>query len=101
MNYLLDNDTLLKFFNEHYEYVDDRKAVVTCADMYNTLRQSELYINLSKYARREEYTKKALTQKVKENVKLKMYFHDRKKIDGLDYASILTHHRLKEEVDEN
>ena len=35
MNYLLDNDTLLKFFNEHYEYVDDRKAVVTCVDMYN------------------------------------------------------------------
>lgn len=93
----MNNDTILKWFLEHYEIVTDADAFVTCADIYETFRQSEFYECLSKKARREDYTKKGL--KIQDNIKLKvkLYFHERKKINGVDYYSVLTHCKLKEE----
>ena len=67
MDYLLDNDSLLKFVNDHYEYVADKTSIVTGADMFETLHKSEFYQCLSKKARREEYTKKGLLQKIKDS----------------------------------
>lgn len=91
MDYLLDNDTLLKWFNEYYEIVKEETSVVTVAQMFATLYESDFYQCLSKKAKREEYTKKGLLQKIKDNIKLKLYYHDRKKIDGMEYYTFLSH----------
>ena len=102
MAYLCNNDQLLKWFEETYDFVEDGKCEpLSMQCMYQSLKESDFYLNLSKKAKREEYTKTGIVDKIKANVKLKQYFFERKVIDGVNYKNLITHYRLKEiEVDQ-
>lgn len=98
MDYLCDSDPLLKWFNEHYEFVSENgnNHIVKVCDMFNILKESNFYYNLSKKAKRDEYTKKGLIDKIKENVKLKQYFFEKeKRINDISYKNYLTHCKKK------
>lgn len=98
MTYLCNSDPFLKWFEETYEYVKDGNCEpLTMQSLFNTLKEGDFYLNLSKKAKREEYAKHSIIDKIKVNVKLKQYFFDRKCIKNIDYKNILTHYRLKEE----
>ena len=93
LNYLLDNDSIIKWFNQEYKIVKENgnDHIVKAIDLYNHFKEGDFYLNLSKRQKRDEYSKKGFIEKISENVKLKAYFHERKKINGVDYKSILTH----------
>ena len=101
MNYLCNNDQLLKWFEENYDFVKDGNCEpLTMQSMFQSLKDSDFYLNLSKKAKREEYTKTGIVDKIKANVKLKSYYFERKVIDGINHKNLITHYRLKE-VEEN
>jgi len=93
LNYLLDNDSIIKWFNQEYKIVKENgnDHIVKAIDLYSHFKEGDFYLNLSKRQKRDEYSKKGFMEKISENVKLKAYFHERKKINGVDYKSILTH----------
>jgi putative DNA primase/helicase len=98
MVYLCNSDPFLKWFEETYEYVKDGNCEpLTMQCLFQTLKEGDFYLNLSKKAKREEYSKSGISDKIKANVKLKQYFFERKCISQIDYKNILTHYRLKEE----
>lgn len=103
LDYLLENDSILKWFNQHYKIVNENKDenIFKISDIYNFFKESDFYINLSKKQKREDFSKKGFIDKIKENVKLKAYYHDRKKINDIDYRSILTHIEQNEEEQNN
>ena len=100
MAYLCNSDPFLKWFEGTYEYVEDGSCdPLTMQYLFQSLKEGDFYLNLSKKAKREEYSKTGIVDKIKANVKLKQYFFERKKINQIDYKNILTHYRLK--VEEN
>ena len=66
--------------------------VIKLDDIFEYIQLSEYYKNLTKQERRE-YNSKAFYAKISENVFLRKYYHERKKIQGIDYKNILTNHR--------
>jgi phage/plasmid-associated DNA primase len=102
LNYLLNNDSLLKWFNQEYKIVNENgnEHIAKICDLYNHFKEGEFYMNLSKKQKRDEYSKKGFIEKVKENVKLKAYFHEDKIIGGIHYRNILTH-CCKMDIEEN
>jgi phage/plasmid-associated DNA primase len=98
MAYLCNSDPFLKWFEETHEYIEDGSCEpLSMQCLFQTLKDSDFYLNLSKKAKREEYAKHCIIDKIKTNVKLKQYFFERKCINQNDYYNILTHYRLKEE----
>jgi phage/plasmid-associated DNA primase len=77
-NYLMDNDSLLKWFNEVYEIVEENNTenIIKVANLYNHFKQTESYINLSKKQKRDEFNQKGFIEKIKENVKLRQYYRE-------------------------
>jgi hypothetical protein len=105
MDYLCSNDPLLKWFETTYDFIDTEKGkecIVKICDMFEELRQSDFYMNLSKKSKREEYTKKGLIDKIKENIKLKPYFFEKeKKIKEVSYKNYLTNCKRKEMINDD
>lgn len=105
MDYLCNNDPLLKWFETTYDFVDTengKDCIVKTCDMFDELKTSDFYLNLSKKAKREEYTKKGLINKIKENVKLKQYFFEKeKKIGTISYKNYLTNCKRKQTEEED
>jgi phage/plasmid-associated DNA primase len=106
MDYLCSNDPLLKWFETTYDFIDTeagKNDIVKSCDMFDELKQSDFYLNLSKKAKREEYTKKGLINKIKENVKLKPYFFEKEKNfnDGRTFKNYLTNCKRKEHEGED
>ena len=97
--YLLNTDPFTKWFEETYEYVpvDGLKSVITAQAMYQTLKESDFYENLSKKAKRGEFSKAGMIQQLKDNIKLRPYYFESKSIQQIDYKNILTFYKLKEE----
>jgi phage/plasmid-associated DNA primase len=97
MAYLCNNDQLLKWFEDTYDFVEDGTCEpLSMQCMFQSLKESDFYLNLSKKSKREEYTKNGMIDKIKQNIKLKTYFFERKKINTVDYKNIITHYRIKE-----
>ena len=92
----------MKWFNQEYKIVNENgnEHIAKICDLYNHFKEGEFYMNLSKKQKRDEYSKKGFIEKVKENVKLKAYFHEDKIIGGIHYRNILTH-CCKMDIEEN
>lgn len=105
--YLLDNDVFLVWFNKHY--VIDEKVIepLKMIDLYETVKRDEDFWNtLTKKQKRDDYNKKGLILKLKENVKLKQYYFERKYINKVEFKNVLccvrhkTDAELHDDVDE-
>jgi len=93
--YVDSNDELLEFMKENYVYESEKadKQFITLKDVFQLYKNSESYERLYK---KERPTYKIFTQSIAEHSSFKYYYHDRKKIDKIDYRNILIGHRLIE-----
>ena len=100
--YMLDNDIFLSWFKKFYVIDENTTDVLKMADLTHKIMEDEqFWKSLTKKQQREEYSKKALITKVKENIKLKQYYFERKKINKIDYFSVITNIREKTEKEMN
>ena len=82
---------------DNYEKSDNPKDVVKMKDMYNTFKGSDFYDNLTRADKRSsKYSEKGFISQITESVFLKKYYFDRKKIDKINYYSILCGFKEKE-----
>ena len=100
--YMLDNDIFLTWFKKYYVIDEKTTEVLKIADLSNRIKDDQdFWKTLTKKQQREDYSKKALITKVKENIKLKQYYFERKKINKIDYFSVITNIREKTEEEMN
>lgn len=93
--YLLDNDDLLTWFQDTYEPTDDKNVFLKIKDIMERYKTSDVYYNLSKKEKRKSNEKNFKIQ-IETNIELRKYYHDRKKIDGKSYYSIILGWKEKE-----
>ena len=101
-NFLCDNDDLLNWFNEYYEFTEDNKACIKCVDLYQEFKISQTYQQLTNDEKRNEWTKSKFTEKIQTNILLKKYFRERIKINGKDNRLALINYKkivVEEEED--
>jgi phage/plasmid-associated DNA primase len=88
--YLLDNDVFLVWFNKHYVIDEKVTEPLKMIDLYETVKGDEDFWNtLTKKQKRDDYNKKGLILKLKENVKLKQYYFERKEINKINHRNVL------------
>lgn len=95
--FLFDNDDLLKFIQEKYEYTTDNLQFIKVNDLYNNFKGSDIFSNFSKEERRNEWSKSKFTEKIKTSICLSRFYKDRKKISQKEYRSILVNYKEKPE----
>ena len=79
---------------ENYVYESEKAdQFITLKEVFQLYKCSESYERLYK---KERPTYKTFTQSIAEHSSFKYYYHDRKKIDKIDYRNILIGHRLIE-----
>lgn len=98
--YISDSDDFVNWFNECYERTDDEKEFIKLKDVYDKFKQSDLWINMTKNERRK-MTRAKLEKDIIENPTLRVFFRDRKKINGVDYKSIMIKHKIKNYDNDN
>ncbi|AYV84787.1 MAG: DNA primase [Hyperionvirus sp.] len=96
--YLELSSNLLGWITESYEKTTNQLDIVKLAEMYKIFQSSEYYNNLSK-ADKRKYNYKTFVQEIEENQFIKKYYIERKRINGVDYRSILTNFKIKIEQD--
>lgn len=94
--YLVGCDDFLTWFNENYELTGQDTDVVKIKDLYDTFRQSPMYETLSKADRRGKWSKQGVITSIKHSIALMMYFKQRYKKNGNDYANCLISHRKRD-----
>ena len=100
--YMLDNDTFLTWFKKYYVIDEKTTEILKIADLSRKMMADEqFWKSLTKKQQREEYSKKALITKVKENIKLKQYYFERKTINKVSCFSVITNIREKTEDEMN
>lgn len=93
--YIESCDEFLQWFRETYEYVDDEGKFVKVVDVYSAFKSSELYINSNKSDKRR-LTRQKLIKDITDNPNIRLFYRDRKKINGKDHFSIILKHRLRD-----
>ena len=91
--FLCDNDDLLNWFNEFYEFTEDPKVCIKFIDLYQDFKISQTYQQLSNDEKRNEWTKSKFKDKLQTNILLKRFYRERIKIDGADFKSVLINYK--------
>ena len=79
-NYVMDSDELYEWFKDNYEYTNDNNDILKMKDVYE----------------------KGFIEKVNDSLAFKgLYFHDQKKINGINYYERIIKYKLKEKDEEN
>ena len=99
-NFLCDNDDLLNWFNEFYEFTEDTKSCLKFIDLYKEFKYSQTYQQLSSDEKRNEWTKSKFMEKLQTNILLKKHFRERIRIDGTDFRSVLINYKKIVKSDE-
>ena len=95
--FLFDNDDLLNFIQEKYEFTTDNSQFIKVIDLYNIFKKSDIFSNFTKEERRNEWSKSKFTEKIKSSICLSRFYKDRKKINQKEYRSILVNYKEKPE----
>jgi phage/plasmid-associated DNA primase len=94
--YMLDNDLFLSWFKKYYVIDETTNDMLTMTDLtHKIMADEQFWKSLTKKQQREEYSKKALINKIKENIKLKQYYFDKKKIKTTAHYSVILNVREK------
>ena len=91
--FLCDNDDLLNWFNEFYEFTEDSKVCIKFIDLYQDFKISQTYQQLSNDEKRNEWTKSKFKDKLQTNILLKRFYRERIKIEGVDFRSVLINYK--------
>ena len=73
-SYLMGSDELLSWFNENYQYVDDKKIQVKIKDIFDIFKSSEFYRNLTTIEKRSTWNKKGFIEQIQTNMILRKYY---------------------------
>jgi phage/plasmid-associated DNA primase len=92
-SYLMDNDDLSIWVEDHYDY-DITAKLIKIDEIYEDYKSSEYYHNMTKRDR-QKMTLKVFKEMMQSNIKMRSFYYDRKKIDGIDYKSIILSHKKK------
>lgn len=93
-SYLMENDDLSIWVEDHYDYDANIKTFIKIDDIYEDYKSSEYYSNMTKRDR-QKMTLKVFKEMMQSNIKMRSFYCDRKKIDGVDYKSIILSHKKK------
>ena len=100
--YLFQNDSFLCWFEDNYEQqINDKNAYITIKSIYNEYKSSNYYNNLNRKEKKNTNEKTFKQSNILENIKLKKYYCERKKINGKDEYSILLTYKRKEDTNNN
>ncbi len=87
-SWFISSDSVTKWFNETYEQTKLDTDIIKLHELYDEFKLTDDYSNLNKMDKRK-YNKKGFVELFEKSPVYKRYFHDRKKINGIDYRSIL------------
>jgi phage/plasmid-associated DNA primase len=94
--YLQMSSAIYTWISDEHEKTDDKNDILTIKEMYHNFKTSEYYYNLSK-ADKRKYNERFFRNEISENIFLSKYYHERKRINGVDYNNIITNYkRLRE-----
>jgi phage/plasmid-associated DNA primase len=91
--YLMDNDDLSIWVEDNYDY-DTTAKFIKIDEIYEDYKSSEYYHNMTKRDK-QKMTLKVFKEMLQSNIKMRSFYCDRKKIDGVDYKSIILSHKKK------
>jgi hypothetical protein len=98
--YLKLSSTIITWINETYERTDSKSDYVKLKDMYNTLKTSSYFENLSRTEKRT-YTYSYFVKSIADNIFLKNYYYDAIRISGTDLTNIIRFYKVKLEDTDN
>lgn len=93
--YISDSDDFVNWFNESYIITQDETDFIKLKDVYDKFKLSDLWTNMNKSERRK-MTRAKLEKDIIQNPTLRAFFKDRKRIDGIDYKSIIVKHKIRQ-----
>ncbi len=88
-DYLKSSDEIFNWFNDHYEFTDNKKNIIKLKDIFQLFKSSEFYDNLTK-AKRREFNYSNFIDKLKSNLFLKKFI-----IFKSDNTYIITNYIIK------
>ena len=95
------NNSILLWFNDNYEYTNDRNDILKTKDIYILFRSSEFFQKMNKKDRRV-LNKKGVIERVNNILDLKgLYFNNQKTINKVVYGERIIKYKLKEKDEEN
>lgn len=98
--YISESDPFTSWFNSEYEKSDNINDILKIKDIFNNYADSYLYENLNKNDKRKMNLTKFI-ENLNKHPLLKLFCHNRKKINGRDYRNILNSFKIKETEDED
>lgn len=103
-SYIQDSDEFLTWFNDQYEKTEDRTAVIQAKTVYADYKNSDLYLNLSKAAKRTTTLKSTISE-IEKRPELRINYMERyaPTIDGKrkEFRNALIGYKIKEDQAES
>lgn len=96
--YLEESDEFMNWFNSEYEKTNSKSDIVKINEIFSLYKLSEFYTNLTKEQKRKN-NKSKFIEMIQNNVSLKIFFKERLFLDGVNYRTIITNY--KERNDDN
>lgn len=105
-SYLESKNEISNWVDEEYKIIDDitfkenpAENIVSMKDMYSLFKTSEMFLHSSKEAKRVKYAKKGFEEEAKENIKLKLYYIERKEYNKKTYTNCFIRMKQKTEAE--
>jgi len=94
--YVFGSDAFIVWFKENYEKTENDKDIVKIKDLFDDLKESEIYNNFTKEEKRN-LTKKKLIENIASSPLLKEhYFNDSKTINKVKYNERINFYKKKD-----
>lgn len=99
--YMEQSDPLYNWFSSTYRKTNEKSDVIKLKDVFNELRMSEYYLNLTKMDKRK-LTYASLVEYVEKSPLLRMFYKERERtqLQNSTQRNILTNFRRREQTDE-
>ena len=97
---MITYDEFSSWLNDNYEKTNDKTDIIEVKDLFNNYKRSDLYENLIKKEKRNNNLSN-FKDKLMKNPNLRLYYHERKKINNKDYRHILTNYKFKDDDDDD
>lgn len=91
--YLEGSSDILGWFYDVYEKTDNKEDVLKLENIFEDIKCSDYYNNLTKEERRAS-NRKSFYEKISENVFLRKYYFKEISINKIKYKNILTNHKI-------
>lgn len=97
--YLIDSDDFYGWFNDNYDFTNDKTDIIKFKDIFNDFKMGSYYSNLSSYKRRK-VNKKSFKEELLSRKDIKELWRNVIKIDCIKYKSVLIGIKQKEYDDD-